>query len=87
VIPSVNEPGERMRGQDQSSSSPFGYVDLESRVPAKHPLWLIWAMLGVTPHAAQGTYDTGRARQKSTIDGRTARHPGYAFGRRRGTTL
>lgn len=34
----VNEPKKRMRGQHQSSSSPFGYVGLESRVPAKHPL-------------------------------------------------
>lgn len=30
-----------MRGQDQSSGSLFSYVDLERRVPAKHPLRLI----------------------------------------------
>ena len=66
-----------MRGQDQLSSSRFGYVDIESRVPAKHPLGL-----GVTPHVAQNTHDTGRARQKSAIDGRTTRHPGYAAGQR-----
>ncbi len=45
-----------MRGQDQSSSSPFGYVHLESRVPAEHPLCPIGVMLGVTPHVAQSTY-------------------------------
>jgi hypothetical protein len=51
----VNEPKKRMRDQHQSSSSPFGYVGLESRGPAKHPL-----RPGVTPHVAQTTYDTGR---------------------------
>jgi len=30
-----------MRGQDQSSGSFFSYVDLEERVPAKHPLRII----------------------------------------------
>ena len=30
-----------MRGQDQSSGSLFSYVDLEERVPAKHPLRVI----------------------------------------------
>ena len=73
----VNEPKKRMRGQHQSSSSPFGYVGLESRGPAKHPL-----RPGVTPHVAQNTYDTGRARQTSAIDGRTTRHPGYAASQR-----
>jgi hypothetical protein len=73
----VNEPKKWMRGQHQSSSSPFGYVGLESRGPAKHPL-----RPGVTPHVAQNTYDTGRARQTSAIDGRTTRHPGYAASQR-----
>jgi hypothetical protein len=73
----VNEPKKRMRGQHQSSSSPFGYVGLESRGPAKHPL-----RPGVTPHVAQNTYDTGRARQTSAIDGRTTRHPGYTASQR-----
>jgi len=82
-MPSVNEPEERMRGQDQSSSSPFGYVDLESRVPAKHPLRLIREILGVTLHA-QNTYDTGRAGQKSAIAPAESCGP---FGRRRGPTL
>ncbi len=30
-----------MRGEDRSSGSLFSYVDLESRVPAGHPLRLI----------------------------------------------
>ena len=30
-----------MRGQDQTSGQLFSYVDLEERVPAKHPLRLI----------------------------------------------
>jgi hypothetical protein len=33
-----------MRGADGSSGSLFSYVDLESRVPAKHPLRLIRAI-------------------------------------------
>jgi transposase len=32
----------------------------------------------ITPHVAQNQYDTGRARRRSNIDGRTTRHPGYA---------
>jgi transposase len=34
-----------MRGSDQSSGSLFSYVDLESRVPAKHPLRVIKAIV------------------------------------------
>jgi transposase len=34
-----------MRGSDQTSSTLFSYVDLESRVPAKHPLRLIRAIV------------------------------------------
>ena len=30
-----------MRGSDASSGSLFSYVDLEGRVPAKHPLWIV----------------------------------------------
>ena len=30
-----------MRGEDRSSGSLFSYVDLEARVPARHPLRLI----------------------------------------------
>jgi transposase len=36
--------GARMRGSDQTSGSLFSYVDLESRVPAKHPLRVIKAL-------------------------------------------
>ena len=34
-----------MRGEDRSSGSLFSYVDLESRVPAKHPLRMIRAVV------------------------------------------
>lgn len=34
---------------------------------------------GITPHLAQNQYDTGKARRRSNIDGRTTRHPGYAI--------
>ncbi len=36
----------------------------------------------ITPHVAQNQYDTGKARRRSSIDGRTTRHPGYAIGQR-----
>jgi len=36
----------------------------------------------VTPHVAQNAYDTGKARRRSNIDGRTTRHPGYAVSQR-----
>ncbi len=32
----------------------------------------------VAPHVAQNAYDTGKARRRSNIDGRTIRHVGYA---------
>jgi transposase len=37
---------------------------------------------GITPHVAQNRYDTGKARRRSNIDGRTTRHPGYAISQR-----
>ena len=36
----------------------------------------------ITPHIAQNAYDTGKARRRSNIDGRTTRHPGYAVSQR-----
>jgi transposase len=36
----------------------------------------------ITPHVAQNQYDTGTARRRSAIDGRTTRHPGYARSQR-----
>lgn len=48
----ISDAVREMRGQDQSSGSPFGLVDLESRVPAKHPLRRIREILGVTRHVA-----------------------------------
>lgn len=33
----------------------------------------------ITPHVAQNRYDTGKARRRSNIDGRTMRHAGYAL--------
>jgi hypothetical protein len=43
-----------MRRQDQASSSPLGYGDLESRVAAKHLLRLFG---GVAPRVVKNTYD------------------------------
>ena len=39
--------------------------------------------LGVTPHVAQNAYDTGKAKRRSAIDGRTTRHPGYGISQRK----
>ncbi len=36
----------------------------------------------ITPHVAQNQYDTGSARRRSNIDGRTTRHPGYRASQR-----
>jgi transposase len=36
----------------------------------------------VTPHVAQNAYDTGTAKRRSNIDGRTTRHGGYARSQR-----
>lgn len=49
-----------MRGQDQSNSSRFGYVEHESRVPAKHLLRMRRVIEGVTPQAVQNTHEAGR---------------------------
>ena len=38
--------------------------------------------LGATPHVAQNAYDTGKAKQRSAIDGPTMRHPGYLVSQR-----
>jgi transposase len=36
----------------------------------------------ITPQVAQNAYNTGKARRRSNIDGRTTRHPGYAVSQR-----
>jgi transposase len=38
--------------------------------------------MGVTPHVAQNSYATGKARRRSAIDRRTTRHPGYTVSQR-----
>jgi IS5 family transposase len=39
--------------------------------------------LRITPHVAQNAYDTGKAKRRSAIDGRTTRHPGYGVSQRK----
>lgn len=39
--------------------------------------------LGITPHVAQNAYDTGKAKRRSAIDGRTTRHPGYGVSQKK----
>ena len=38
--------------------------------------------INAVPHVAQNTYDTGKAKRRSAIDGRTTRHPGYVASQR-----
>ena len=44
-----------MRGQDQSSSSLFGYVNFEGRIRAKHSPRLSGEMFGLSPGVAHHT--------------------------------
>ena len=39
--------------------------------------------LGITPHVARNAYDTGTARRRSAIDGRTTRRDGYAVSQKK----
>lgn len=40
-----------MRGQDDRSGTLFSYIDLEDRVPAKHPLRVIRGIVNEVPGA------------------------------------
>src|SRR5512134_245449 len=58
--------GARMRGSDRTSGSLFSYVDLEQRVPAKHPLRVIKSIVDDVLHALDVEFErlyegTGRA--------------------------
>src|SRR5690349_10875450 len=46
-----------MRGSDRSSGSLFSYVDLEQRVPAKHPLRVIRAIVNDVLAALDGEFE------------------------------
>ena len=47
MIPSASrDGGSHMRGSDKTSGSLLSYVDLESRVPSRHPLRVIKAIGG-----------------------------------------
>jgi transposase len=49
--------GARMRGTDERSGSLFSYVDLEARVPAKHPLRVIKAIVDDVLGSLDGEFD------------------------------
>ncbi len=46
-----------MRGGDQASGSFFSYVDLDERVPAKHPLRLIRGIVNDVLHSLSGDFE------------------------------
>src|SRR4029453_10388641 len=55
----------RMRGSDERTGELFSYVDLEKRVPAKHPLRLVRAVVNEVLTALDGDFskayaDSGR---------------------------
>ncbi len=58
-----------MRGQDDSNGSLFSYIDLEDRVPAKHPLRLIRGIVNavleaeVSAKLLRGVIEHGRVRR------------------------
>ena len=49
--------GAKMRGSDLISGSLFSYVDLEDRVPAKHPLRIIRALVNEVLAALDGEFE------------------------------
>jgi transposase len=58
MIPSwLDVEGAWMRGSDQSSRSLFSYVDLEQRVPAKHPLRVIRVIVNDVLAALDGEFE------------------------------
>ncbi len=46
-----------MRGQDESSGNLFSYIDLEDRVPAKHPLRMIRAIVNEVLETLSGEFE------------------------------
>lgn len=60
-----------MRGLDVRSGQLFSYVDLEQRVPTRHPLRAVRTIVNEALAALDG--------RRSAIDRRTTRHRGYAI--------
>ena len=59
VIPSVVGSKEALkRGEDRSSGRLFSYVDLESRIPAAHPLRLIREIVNEVLNALSGEFES-----------------------------
>ena len=46
-----------MRGSDEATGSPFSYVDLEERVPARHPLRKIQAAVNGALRSLDSDFD------------------------------
>src|SRR5262245_23222032 len=58
MIPSgLHVEGAWMRGSDRGSGSLFSYVDLEQRVPARHPLRVILAIVNDVLVALDGEFE------------------------------
>ncbi len=49
--------GQGMRGSHQGSGSLFSYVDLERRLPRKHPLRVIEAIVDDALHALDAEFE------------------------------
>ena len=64
-----------MRGQDDRSGTLFSYIDLEARVPAKHPLRVIREIVNEVLGTLSGEFaamysSTGRLSLPETPSGR-----------------
>ena len=73
-----------MRGTDETTGSLFSYVDLEDRIPARHPLRKVREIVNdaLTSMDVRDPAHCPKARH-SAIDGRTTRHSGYAASQKR----
>jgi hypothetical protein len=54
--------GAKMRGSDERNDALFSYVDLEDRVPARHPQRLIREIVTAAPARLDGAFDSSTPR-------------------------
>ena len=57
-----------MRGLDERTGELFSYVDLEKRVPAKHPLRLVRVVVNEVPVAARWRFCQGLCDWRSAFN-------------------
>ena len=45
-----------MRGEDRTSGALFSYVDMEARIPARHPLRAMWRLIDAALDELDGSF-------------------------------